>query len=62
MEDQIEELRALARGYMMMAMAMRQAGYEESCQAYLKSEAQCFNKMLEIEEKLEEINNYMMAA
>ena len=46
----------------MMAMAMRQAGYEESCQAYLKSEAQCFNKMLEIEEKLEEINNYMMAA
>ena len=62
MEDQIEILKASARGYMMMAMAMREAGYEESCKAYLKSEVRCFSMALELEEKLEELNSYMMAA
>jgi len=62
MEDQIETLKAAARGYMMMAMAMKEAGYEESCKAYLKSELECFTMALEMEEQLEEINSYMMAA
>ena len=62
MEDQIEVLKAAARGYMMMAMAMKEAGYEESCKAYLKSEVACFAQALEIEEKLMELNSYMMAA
>lgn len=62
MEEQIEILKASARGYMMLAMALREAGYEESCEAHLKSEVECFVMALELEEQLFELNSYMMAA
>jgi hypothetical protein len=62
MLEQVLTLKAAARGYMMMAMVMREAGYEESCKAYLKSEAKCFSMALEIEDKLDELESYMLAA
>lgn len=61
-EEQIETLKAAARGYMMMAIEMQKAGYEESTRAYLASEAKCFALALELEERLEQLNSYMMAA
>lgn len=62
LEEQIETLKASARGYMMMAMVLKEAGYEDSMKAYLKSEVECTVMALELEAQLEELNSYMMAA
>ena len=62
LEEQIEVLKASARGYMFMAMALRKTDYEDSIKTYLKEEVVCFAMALELEEQLEELNNYTMAA
>ena len=61
LEEQIKTLKAAAEAYTVMAMAMKEAGYEDSCKAYLKSEVECFSKALELEEILYELNSCMAA-
>ena len=60
LEEQIEILKASARGYMMMALALENAGYDAG--HYFREEIKCFEMALELEVQLEELNNYMMAA
>lgn len=62
MEEKIETLKAAARGYMMMAMAMDKAGYPDSRDMYFRSEVKCTALALELEEQLFELESYMMAA
>lgn len=62
LKERIDNLKAAARGYMMMAMAMKEAGYEERCKAYLKSELDCWNKAEELEAQLESERVYLMVA
>lgn len=56
MEQQHETLLAAARGYLMLAMALKEAGYEEGFVANMKREVECFNKALELQAKIEELN------
>lgn len=61
LEEQIEILKAAARGYVLMAIIMKEAGYEDSFKACLKSEVECFSMALELEETLQELNSCMAA-
>ena len=61
MEQQHETLVNSARGYFMLAMALKEAGYEAGFLASMKSEAKCFALALELEEKIEELNSCMAA-
>lgn len=60
MEEQIYLLKGMARSYLMLAMALEEDGHNAS--HYLKAEVECYNQAIELEDKLEEINSYMLVA
>ena len=61
LEEQIEILKNSARGYLMIAIVLKEAGCKSGFLANMKEEVRCFNKALELEETLYALNSCMAA-